>query len=296
MIGQRSLAVAASKRDAEDLSSYLRQNDVKASYIHCGKSTQERADALKSLQTGKIDCLVGVNLLREGLDLPEVSLVAILNADFEGFLRSETSLLQSVGRCARHVEGTAIFYAKRTTESMQRCIDATKHRREKQLAYNEKHGCEMRSTKGSSTMSIFDLSKKQIEDEQLKFASHKSEKQCLNSLSTTVSYPNFRTGSPDSIELDHVPTLPGCYFWRDQADSILYIGKAASLRTRVKSYLAQSTKHSPAIKIMLGKARSVEFIVTPSERDALVLESNLIKLHQPPYNVLLTGMFCSLSN
>ena len=130
---ERTLAVALTKRDAEDLAEYLKEHGVSSTYIHSGLTTHERSDALKALQSGEIDCLVGVNLLREGLDLPQVSLVAILNADSEGFLRSETALLQTVGRAARNINGSAVFYANRVTESMQRCIDDTKHRRERQL-------------------------------------------------------------------------------------------------------------------------------------------------------------------
>ena len=133
---ERTLAVALTKRDAEDLADYLKEHGVSATYIHSGLTTHERSNALRALQSGEIDCLVGVNLLREGLDLPQVSLVAILNADSEGFLRSETALLQTVGRAARNTNGSAIFYANRVTKSMQRCIDDTRSRRERQMTYN----------------------------------------------------------------------------------------------------------------------------------------------------------------
>jgi excinuclease ABC subunit B len=154
---ERTLALALTKRDAEDLATYLSSRGVQATYIHSGLKIQERSDALKSLQNGSVDCLVGVNLLREGLDLPQVSLVAILRADAEGFLRSETALLQTVGRAARNTNGMAFFFASRVTESMQRCIEATERRRTLQLAYNAENNRTPVSTKGSTMMSLFDL-------------------------------------------------------------------------------------------------------------------------------------------
>jgi excinuclease ABC subunit B len=163
---ERTLALTLTKKDAEDLSQYLTKEGIKTDFIHSGLKTHERSDVLNALQAGRIDCLVGVNVLREGLDLPQVSLVAILGADVEGFLRSETALLQMVGRAARNVNGMSIFYADTTTNSMQKCIDGTASRRELQLEYNKKHGKRMRSTAGSSTLSIFEILKDDIQVEQ----------------------------------------------------------------------------------------------------------------------------------
>ncbi len=137
---ERVLVTTLTKRMAEELTKYLTKIRVRSRYIHSDVDTLERVEIMHDLRTGKFDVLVGVNLLREGLDLPEVSLVAILDADKEGFLRSHRSLVQTIGRAARHVNGTAILYANKITKSMQITIDETNRRREKQIAYNQKHG------------------------------------------------------------------------------------------------------------------------------------------------------------
>ena len=138
--GDRVLVTTLTKRMAEEMDKYLHRIDIKSKYIHSEVDTLERVEILRQLRLGDIDVLVGVNLLREGLDLPEVSLVAILDADKEGFLRNEKSLTQTAGRAARNVDGLVIFYADVITESMQRTMDETTRRREKQMAYNEEHG------------------------------------------------------------------------------------------------------------------------------------------------------------
>jgi excinuclease ABC subunit B len=139
-MGDRVLVTTLTKRMAQDLTDYLLEQGLRVRYLHSEIDTIERIEILRDLRLGEFDVLVGINLLREGLDLPEVSLVAILDADKEGFLRSETSLIQTIGRAARNVDGQVIMYADRITGSMDRAITVTKERRLKQVAYNLEHG------------------------------------------------------------------------------------------------------------------------------------------------------------
>ena len=143
--GQRVLVTTLTKRMAEDLSDYLAELNIRVHYLHSDINTLERVEILRDLRLGVYDVVVGINLLREGLDLPEVSLVAVLDADKEGFLRSEQALVQTIGRAARHVEGKAILYADKITDSMRRALEETERRRAKQQIYNETHGIEPRS-------------------------------------------------------------------------------------------------------------------------------------------------------
>jgi len=145
------LVTTLTKRMAEDLSEYLQSVGVRVRYMHSDIGAIERMEILRSLRLGKIDVLVGINLLREGLDLPEVSLVAILDADKEGFLRDHRSLIQTIGRAARNVRGKAIMYADRITRSMSACLDETNRRREIQLDFNREHGITPQTVEKSVT-------------------------------------------------------------------------------------------------------------------------------------------------
>ena len=164
---QRVLVTTLTKRMAEDLTDYLAENKVRVRYLHSEIHSIERIEIIQDLRLGEYDVLVGVNLLREGLDLPEVSLVAILDADKEGFLRAERSLIQTIGRAARHVEGVALLYADNMTDSMSKAISETERRRSIQQAYNEKNGVVPTAAgkkASNSILSFLELSRKLKQD------------------------------------------------------------------------------------------------------------------------------------
>ncbi len=161
--GERTLVTTLTKRMAEDLTAYLTRSGIRVRYMHHDITTIERMEIIRDLRLGEFDALVGINLLREGLDLPEVSLVAILDADKEGFLRSETSLIQTIGRAARNAEGTVILYADTVTRSMRAAMDETERRRAKQTAYNEEHGI-VPKTIVKSVRELLEISKDETAD------------------------------------------------------------------------------------------------------------------------------------
>ena len=153
--GDRVLVTTLTKRSAEDLTAYLHEVGLRVEYLHSDIDALERVAILGRLRKGEFDCLVGINLLREGLDFPEVALVAILDADKEGFLRSTTSLVQTAGRCARHVKGRVILYADHQTDAIRDLLRITKRHREKQIAYNKAHHIKPRSVKRSINESVY---------------------------------------------------------------------------------------------------------------------------------------------
>ena len=153
--GDRALVTTLTKRSAEDLAAYLHETGIRVEYLHSDIDALERVAILGRLRKGEFDVLVGINLLREGLDFPEVALVAILDADKEGFLRSTTSLVQTAGRCARHVNGRVILYADHETDAIRETIDITKCHRERQMAYNREHGIVPTSMKRKINESVY---------------------------------------------------------------------------------------------------------------------------------------------
>ena len=170
--GERVLVTTLTKHMAEDLTAYLENLDIKVRYMHHDVDTIERMEIIRGLRLGEFDVLVGINLLREGLDIPEVSLVAILDADKEGFLRSETSLIQTIGRAARNAEGKVIMYADSVTPSMERAITETNRRREKQMQYNEEHGI-VPKTIVKDVRDVIEISSKSVDDKSLSKLSKK---------------------------------------------------------------------------------------------------------------------------
>lgn len=164
---ERVLVTTLTKRMAEDLSDYLLDKNIKAKYLHSDIDTVERVEILRDLRKGKYDVVVGINLLREGLDLPEVSLVAILDADKEGFLRSDTSLIQTIGRAARHENGRVIMYSDKVTKSMKRAIDETFRRRSIQEQHNIENGITPRSIKKDINDQLERIDKPKVEDKEV---------------------------------------------------------------------------------------------------------------------------------
>ena len=183
--GERVLVTTLTKRMAEDLTDYLENLDIKVRYMHHDIDTIERMEIIRGLRLGDFDVLIGINLQREGLDIPEVSLVAILDADKEGFLRSETSLIQTIGRAARNSEGTVIMYADSVTPSMERAITETNRRREKQMKYNEEHGITPQ-TIVKNVHEIIEISAKSDEEKSISKMSRKEREELIVKLTAEM--------------------------------------------------------------------------------------------------------------
>jgi excinuclease ABC subunit B len=225
-VNERVLVTTLTKRMSEDLSDYLDEHGVKARYLHSDIDTVERIEIIRDLRIGKFDVLVGINLLREGLDMPEVSLVAILDADKEGFLRSDKSLIQTMGRAARHINGRAILYADRITGSMQRAIEETDRRRDIQRAYNLKHGI-VPTQMNKPITDIMDVGDGSSDSKvKLRLVAESSKK--YNALST----PQL---------LQKISELEKVMF---KAAKDLEFEKAANLRDDIEAYRAQIVKNS----------------------------------------------------
>ncbi len=225
--GERILVTTLTKRMAEKLSDYLMEVGIKVQYLHSEVHTLDRIGILRDLRMGVFDVLVGINLLREGLDLPEVSLVAILDADKEGFLRSDTALIQTIGRAARHISGKVIMYADKMTDSMKRALDETNRRRAKQVAHNQKHGIQPVSiVKG-----IHDLTQR------------------LTTHAVAENQGDYRVSTADSLPVDEIQKLVAELEAKmKEAAMNLEFEQAAAIRDQIfdlRGLIAEADQHSP---------------------------------------------------
>jgi excinuclease ABC subunit B len=226
---ERVLVTTLTKRTAEELTDYLRDIGISVRYLHSEVDALERVEIIRALRKGQFDVLVGINLLREGLDLPEVSLVAILDADKEGFLRSETSLIQTAGRAARHLHGEVILYADVQTDSMKRFLAVSKYRREKQLAYNAAHGITPRSVSRAVEESL---------------SSQKEER------ATAEAMLNEAAGDFDVTE-----TIRELEAQMIEASNNLEFEKAALCRDQINELKRMAGGEAPAKSFSYGKSR-----------------------------------------
>ncbi len=240
-INERTLVTTLTKKMAEDLTDYFRNQGARVRYMHSGVETLERIEILKELREGKFDILVGINLLREGLDLPEVSLVAIMDADKEGFLRSRTSLIQTFGRAARNAKGHVIMYADRITRSMKEAMDETERRRTKQQAYNEAHGIVPKTILKSIKSTINDrLNAEKELNPQMRAALHMSEMDYVDPLDQVLEVKGKK------ISLDQIPALLSeLEKEMKQAAKDFEFEKAAEIRDRMLKLREMEMKWKP---------------------------------------------------
>jgi excinuclease ABC subunit B len=236
--GERVLVTTLTKRMAEKLSDYLMEVGIKVHYLHSEVHTLDRIGILRDLRLGVFDVLVGINLLREGLDRPEVSMVALLDADKEGFLRSDTALIQTIGRAARHVAGKVIMYADKMTDSMKRAIDETTRRRAKQVAHNQKYGIE--------PVSII----KGVHDLTQRISTH----------AVAERQSDYRIGGADALPVDEIVNIISELEAKmKEAAMSLEFEQAAAIRDQIfelRGMIAEADQHSPQSTIRkLSKVR-----------------------------------------
>ncbi len=238
--GERTLVTTLTKRMAEELDAHLQSFGVRSAYIHSDVDTLDRIRILNDLREGTYDVLIGVNLLREGLDLPEVSLVAILDADKEGFLRNHRSLTQTAGRAARNVNGMVIMYADKITDSMQKTIDETERRRAKQMLYNEQHGITPTPIVKKTNTDLIDLYKGTTEDSN-HFAPSKPSVSKPGSKKNTINIPKPEPRA--YVEEEHIENAL-------VADPVVEYMSASDLKARIAKVQADMTKAAKAMDFM----------------------------------------------
>ena len=266
--GERVLVTTLTKRMAEDLTDFLAEHGVKVRYLHSDIDTVERVEIIRDLRLGVFDVLVGINLLREGLDIPEVSLVAILDADKEGFLRSARSLIQTIGRAARNLQGTAILYGDRETDSMRRAIDETNRRRAKQVAFNAEHGIVPRGVSKQVREMIDGVFDPQQSRQELVAAQQQAQYEVMSEKSATREIKRLEKQMLDyarNLEFekaaqvrDQLAAIEGTIFWGERQCATWFRSWLNSCVDRLESAPASRlTDFTTAADIEMAKRESI---------------------------------------